>query len=109
MIDALTDDVEVDEFAAGGVIPAGHLTLVLPCVRHLHAADHQDELRPVLAHHGLDPRVQGVAQVVEGHQLGDGGRVAEPGDLRGATGELGLYNFTQDTSTSPTDCLREVF
>ena len=77
-----TDNVEVDELAAGGVVPARHLALVLTGVGHLHAADHEDELRPVLAHHGLDPGVEGGAQVVEGHQPGDGGGVAEPGDLQ---------------------------
>ena len=77
----LTDNIEVDSLAAGGVIPPRHLTLVLPSVGHGHAPDHQDELRPVLVHHGLDPTVPGVAQVVESHQLRYRSGVAEPGDL----------------------------
>ena len=79
----LTDNIEVDSLAAGGVIPPRHLTLVLPSVGHRHTPDHQHELRPVLPHHRLDPSVPGVAQVVEGHQLRYWSGVAQPGHLRG--------------------------
>ena len=34
-----------------------------------------------IAYHGLDPGVQGVALVVESHQLGQGQAVPQPGDL----------------------------
>ena len=43
--------------------------------------DHEYKLWPLLAHHGLHPAVQGVAHVVQGHQLRDGAGVAQPGHL----------------------------
>ena len=51
--------------------------------------DHEDKLGPLLAHHGLHPAVQGVAHVVQGHQLRDGAGVAQPGHL----GRYGHYKI----------------
>lgn len=78
----LTDNIQVDSLAAGGVVPPGDLTLVLPGVGHRHASDHQDKLGPVLAHHRLNPAVPGVAQVVQSHQLRYWSGVAQPGNLQ---------------------------
>ena len=70
--------VEMNHLAAGCVIRPRHLALILPAVQGAGVPHHQYELRPLLPHHGLHPAVQGVAHVVQGHQLGDWAGVAQP-------------------------------
>lgn len=81
VLSLVTYNIEEDHLAAGGVIATWHLTFVFSAIVRSHVPDHQNKLWPVLPHHRLHSAVQGVAQVVKCHQLGNWSCVLQPRHL----------------------------